>query len=40
MNKTFLVGSTYFFNTIKDFKSKDIDKLIIEDYDNIENYGD
>lgn len=32
MNKTFLVGSTYFFNTIKDFKSKDIDKLIIEDY--------
>lgn len=31
MSKTFLVGSTYFFKNIKDFKSKDIDRVILID---------
>lgn len=31
MNNTFLVGSTYFFKDIKDFKGKDIGRVVLVD---------
>lgn len=34
MEKLILVGSTYFFKNYEDFKSKDIDKLILVDNPN------